>query len=462
MKTVLIITSRSEKTVAWQEREKYVRAFCEQLEKKTDNVKVIYTTYPELEYKVVNGKVSIYDSLNKLSLSDVDFVHFKNWQYELGEAPVVADYLKSKHIIFFNSEVNVPIAPGKLAQMFKLALQEIPVPDTYYTSKYRLSKMFDADKLPDGFLYPLIMKANDGSRGDDNHLIKDSKEAIEVLSASDIEKNYVLQNFIPNDGDYRILFIGLDETPIVFLRTSSDGGHLNNTSKGGTGKDLEVFDVPEYFIDYARRSASILQREIGGVDIIVYKNTNKPYVLEVNGTPAIATGHGINKKNSAFAHFLEKQLQIPKTEPISKQVIGRADRLSFPEAEVFDLPAKIDSGAYRSSIWATDIEEKDDLLYFKLLGPESPFYSAKELSTSDYRLVEVENSFGQKEVRYSVFLSVQIAGRKIRSNFTLANRGSKTYAALIGRKMLKNRFIVDVSVGQPLEDEEVNGDESLV
>jgi hypothetical protein len=61
MKTVLIITSRSEKTVAWQEREKYVRAFCEQLEKKTDNVKVIYTTYPELEYKVVNGKVSIYD-----------------------------------------------------------------------------------------------------------------------------------------------------------------------------------------------------------------------------------------------------------------------------------------------------------------------------------------------------------------------------------------------------------------
>jgi len=144
-----------------------------------------------------------------------------------------------------------------------------------------------------------------------------------------------------------------------------------------------------------------------------------------------------------------------------KQVIGRADSLSFPEAGVFDLPAKIDTGAYRSSVWATDIEEKDGTLYFTLLGPESPCYSGQRLQTQTYKLVQVENSFGHKQQRYSVFLSVEIAGRKIRSNFTLANRGSKTYAALIGRKMLKNRFVVDVSAGKPLKDEEINGDDSL-
>jgi glutathione synthase/RimK-type ligase-like ATP-grasp enzyme len=461
MKTILIITSRSEKTVAWKEREKYVREFCQLIEEKMDNVTVIYTTYPELEYKVLGGKVSIYDLLNKLNLKDIDFVHFKNWQYELGEAPVVADYLKSNGVTFFNSEVNVPIAPGKLAQMFKLAMQKIPVPDTYYAAKPKLIDMFKSDKMFEGFSYPLIMKANDGSRGDDNHLIKNPKEAIEILSASAQDKNYVIQNFIPNNGDYRVLFIGLEEKPIIFLRTSSGESHLNNTSKGGSGKDLELSEIPEHFIEYARRSALILKREIGGVDILVDKNTNEPYVLEVNGTPALATGYGLDKKNTAFADFLNKQLKKTDKKNDNKQVIGRADRLSFPEARVFDLPAKIDSGAYRSSIWATDIKEKSGVLYFKLLGPESPFYSGNELSTDEYKSVEVENSFGHKEIRFSIFLSVQIAGRKIRSNFTLANRGSKTYAALIGRKMLKNRFIVDVSVGQPLEDEEVNGDDSL-
>lgn len=144
-----------------------------------------------------------------------------------------------------------------------------------------------------------------------------------------------------------------------------------------------------------------------------------------------------------------------------KIVIGRVETIEFVDGEVKDLPIKVDTGAYRSSVWATNIHEQSGTLYFTLLGPESPWYSGTQLETTEYKLVQVENSFGHKEERYSVFLSVKIAGRTIRSNFTLANRGSKTYSALAGRKMLKNRFIVDVAVGKPLEDEEQYGDESL-
>lgn len=143
------------------------------------------------------------------------------------------------------------------------------------------------------------------------------------------------------------------------------------------------------------------------------------------------------------------------------QVIGRVETLSFPEAAISILPAKIDTGAYRSSVWATNIHEEQGRLYFTLLGPRSPWYSGKELSVSEYKLVQVENSFGHKQTRYSVFLKVSIAGKTFMSNFTLANRATKTYAVLIGRKMLKNRFLVDVSRGCPLKDEEVNGDDSL-
>ena len=137
-----------------------------------------------------------------------------------------------------------------------------------------------------------------------------------------------------------------------------------------------------------------------------------------------------------------------------KITIGRAEKINFPAAAIQGLPAKIDTGAYRSSIWATGIKEVNGTLYFTLLGPRSSFYTGKQLSTKEYKLIEVENSFGHKQKRYSIFLSVAIAGKKVKSNFTLANRGMKTYPVLIGRKLLRNRFIVDVSVGEPLPDEE--------
>jgi len=145
----------------------------------------------------------------------------------------------------------------------------------------------------------------------------------------------------------------------------------------------------------------------------------------------------------------------------SKPTVGRVERVTLPLAGVTGLPAKVDTGAYRSSIWATNIREQDGVLYFTLLGPESEFYSGKELSTKEFKVVEVENSFGHKQKRYSIFLRIRIGGKTVKSNFTLANRAAKTYPALIGRKLLKNRFIVDVSLGEPLPDEEVNGDDSL-
>lgn len=137
-----------------------------------------------------------------------------------------------------------------------------------------------------------------------------------------------------------------------------------------------------------------------------------------------------------------------------KTLIGRAERIDFPVAKILGVPAKIDTGAYRSSVWASDIEERDGKLFFKLLGPESPFYTGKELSVHDYEIVEVENSFGHAEERYSIMLSMRLGGRRVRTNITLSDRSKKTYPVLVGRKILRGKFIVDVSQGEPLPDEE--------
>ncbi len=139
----------------------------------------------------------------------------------------------------------------------------------------------------------------------------------------------------------------------------------------------------------------------------------------------------------------------------AKDIIGRAERIDFPRGEVFGVPAKVDTGAWRTSVWATGVHVKDDVLYFTLLGPSSKFYSGKQMSTKHFKKVTVENSFGHSEERYSILLTIRLLGRRIRTTVTLSDRATKTYPILIGRKMLKNKFIVDVAKGSPVPDEEL-------
>lgn len=315
MKHVLIITSRSEKTVAWQERERYVQEFCDQLNAVLDDVSVRFTTYRDLCFTVWGNQTEVFDLKNGRDLKNVDLVHFKNWQYEIGQAPVVAAYLQRHGVAFYNSEVSRAPMSGKLAQMFVLAENGVPVPDTFYAAKDQLIELFQKNELPPGFAFPVIMKADDGSKGDDNHLVRSSEQAIDILTASQSDKEYVLQGFIPNDGDYRLLYVGLDnDEPLIFHRQAVAGSHLNNTSKGGTGKFMNAKEFPIEYKRFARKSAELLGREIGGVDVLVDKDTQKAYVLEVNGTPALATGYGVETKTKRFAEFLRHALDAKEEE----------------------------------------------------------------------------------------------------------------------------------------------------
>jgi hypothetical protein len=140
-----------------------------------------------------------------------------------------------------------------------------------------------------------------------------------------------------------------------------------------------------------------------------------------------------------------------------KAVIGRAERVDFPSADVFNVPAKVDTGAYRTSVWASDIREEHGVLKFKLMGPKSEYYSGKECSVKSFEIVDVENSFGQREKRYSILFSMKVGHKLIRTNITLADRHKKNYPVLIGRKFLRGRYLVDVSEGEPIQDEETMG-----
>jgi hypothetical protein len=112
----------------------------------------------------------------------------------------------------------------------------------------------------------------------------------------------------------------------------------------------------------------------------------------------------------------------------SLSIIGRAERIDLPRHGIFGVPAKVDTGADSSSIWVTDITEKDGMLSFTFFGPGSKYYTGDKVTipASQYTLTRISNSFGQKEVRYSVKLTIVLQGRMIRATVTLANRANKT------------------------------------
>jgi hypothetical protein len=137
----------------------------------------------------------------------------------------------------------------------------------------------------------------------------------------------------------------------------------------------------------------------------------------------------------------------------TKTVIGRATLVRFFDLPEHLVPAKVDTGADLSTIWASDIhkQENGDLV-FMLFSPASRYFSGRQIVVSppDYRVADIENSFGTKESRYVVKLRVQVEGRPLKATFTLADRSIKTYPILLGRRLLNGKFIVDVSQGKML------------
>ncbi len=127
------------------------------------------------------------------------------------------------------------------------------------------------------------------------------------------------------------------------------------------------------------------------------------------------------------------------------KIIGTNTRIKV--AGIPDVPAKVDTGADSSSIWASEIcINPDGLLEFCLFAAGSPHYTGEKITTANFRVQKVRNSTGDVGIRYRTTLSVVIRGRRIKANFTLADRQNNNFPVLIGRKTLKNRFLVDVSI----------------
>lgn len=132
------------------------------------------------------------------------------------------------------------------------------------------------------------------------------------------------------------------------------------------------------------------------------------------------------------------------------QVIGRTDVIDLPELGLHDIDAKIDTGAYTSSIHCSRIKVKKDpdgteVITFTIPGSKLHEKGLHHFKVRQFESRHIRSSNGQIQKRYVIKTQLVIFGRKIRTEFSLADRSSMKFPVLLGRKLLQNRFIVDVS-----------------
>ena len=122
-----------------------------------------------------------------------------------------------------------------------------------------------------------------------------------------------------------------------------------------------------------------------------------------------------------------------------KTIIGSEEFVSLPELGVNLIHARVDTGAAISSLGVKWIKEGEGVLTCLLPNKQVVIFDS-------FKKKVIRSSFGHTEERYVVKILINVLGRKVRTNFTLADRSKMKFPILIGRKLLKGKFTVDVDL----------------
>lgn len=272
------------------------------LRSKGYDVDVYFWEHIVFDIKTGNVKIS---SQSKDIAADMkpDLVIALGW-YKQGSKSFYRDvayatslYLKHHNIPFWNSEMGQQRSTTKLSCMVQLALRDIAVPSTLFAIDGSLIE------IPEP---PFIAKAISASRGESNFLITSRAQAKDLLK--DETNKYIVQPFMPNDHDLRVICFG-GEPSLVLKRSRKEGSesHLNNTSQGGNAEWLNIADIDEKLLTVSREICIIMGREMGGIDFIPDSSSPFGYsCLEVNAIPQLTSGHDTLKKLDILAESILK------------------------------------------------------------------------------------------------------------------------------------------------------------
>ena len=135
----------------------------------------------------------------------------------------------------------------------------------------------------------------------------------------------------------------------------------------------------------------------------------------------------------------------------TKEVFGIVENISLPEVGIFDVPAKIDTGAYSGALHCSRIREyiskTDDKKTLKITFPDG-----HKAELTKYWRTHIRSSTGHRIKRYLFDTNIVIKGTAYSIRIGLSNRSDMNYEVLIGRRFLsEHNILVDVRINQDLD-----------
>ncbi len=228
-------------------------------------------------FNIPNVDVASFDLLCIYTISKrrkPDWYFYLNHLYKNKVIPIINEKYAKDKALYLTSAIDYYL-------QYK---NKLPFPKTqiFFTSHM-------IDDVLKNFSFPFILKVSApkmGSQGKGVFLINNRDQLLRITAKYEsIANRFTAREFIPNDGDIRIFTVGYKAVGGMYKRPPK-GSFKNNISQGATA---EKFDITapgnKEIIEIAEKLSSLMELEIAGVDIMIHKETKKPYILEINLAP---------------------------------------------------------------------------------------------------------------------------------------------------------------------------------
>ena len=207
----------------------------------------------------------------------------------------------------FNSARSIALADDKAETALKLAEAGIPIPDTIPAPTCFPGCRRDpasADRAAKILGWPLVIKENKGSFGQQVYLANNIREAERILMHIG-EHDCLFQRFIDSSKgrDLRVTVVGGKAVCAMERQAATKDEFRSNIGAGGTASVHVLTPLEEKL---AVDAANALGLDFAGVDILYGREENERLVCEVNSNPQLQSTIdtcGINPATNIMWHI---------------------------------------------------------------------------------------------------------------------------------------------------------------
>lgn len=255
----------------------------------------------EVEVKKNNELLVFIESGNiKTKLGKYDFIVY------LDKDRFVLRMLEKLGYRLFNKPSAIELCDDKMLTHISLANENLKMPTTIsstlcYRDNGNRDYLIDIEKQ---LGFPMIIKENYGSLGKQVYLAKNTAE-LNSIEDKLIHTPHIFQEFISSSigRDYRIIVIGHEV--VAYMKRENKNSYLSNLATGGLAS---IVELPQAYLDYAKKASEILGLDYCGVDVLEGPN-HEPIISEVNSNAfyeGIEKVTGINVAGKYVDYILNK------------------------------------------------------------------------------------------------------------------------------------------------------------